>query len=537
MSPRAGTGGGGRLQELRQGLGGIGGWGAATLALFLLAPLTLTLILTSVPTLDVAFESPRFHVAVVSAIAFCALIVAGLASVVAARARQPAPLLLALGCVAVGILMLAHGMTTPGVGNRPFNLWVARFPVLAIAGFALFLGSAAVREDAAVKRAVRRLPRLSLLAVSAVLLAGSLVPIVRPTALAGGRLLPGEAPATHGVLTAAALVLLLAGVVHWRRWRLSRDGVQFGLVAASWLSLNAAIAFQIGQLWRLSWWDYHLYLLAGFAAAAWCVVAASRRARSAEQALATVSITDPLEQIARGYPEALNALVGAVEAKDRYMRGHSSRVADVAVRVGLRLGLDPDALRGLAQGAHLHDIGKIGVPDHVLNKRGSLSPEDWAWIERHPIIGAEMAARAPSLHAGLAIIRHHHERWDGTGYPDHLERDDVPLAARIASVADVWDALTSDRAYRGAWAPDRALSHIAGAAGRLFDPLVVEAFLDLVAERGLWADRTLPELETLAAAAEACHPRNGRAAAATTGLPSTAASRGDPGPIESRWVS
>jgi HD-GYP domain-containing protein (c-di-GMP phosphodiesterase class II) len=485
----------------------LGGPGTGLLVLLLVAPLGATITLRAVPKLDVVFESAQFHLVVVSGIAACALLVALITALVAAHARQAAPVLLALGCVFVGAFMLAHGLTTPGIGGRPMNMWVARFPVLAMIGFALCLGSAATRQTTGPKRLVNRFPRATLAAVSAAAVAWSLWIVVRPTAGLGDRPFSGESTLTHLVIVASGLILLATGGTHWRRWRLGRDRVQLGLVVACWLSVDALISFEVGQLWRISWWDYHAYLLAGFAAAAWAVVAESRRVRSVRGAIAGVSITDPLEHIARGYPEALNALVGAVEAKDRYTHGHSSRVADLSVRIGLRLDLGPDSLRTLAQGAYLHDIGKIGVPDDVLNKPGSLTDDEWTWIEAHPGVGWEMASRAPSLRSALPVIRHHHERWDGTGYPDHMTGEAIPLAARIAAVADVWDALTSDRAYRPAWPLDQALTHIAAASGSLFDPICVEAFLDLVAERGLWPDRSNAELDALAEAASACHPR------------------------------
>ncbi len=509
-----------RVHALRRGLRGARGRGAAVLVLLLLVPLGLTLVLRSVPALDPMFESPRFHIVVVSAIALCALVVALLTSLSAARAKRPAAVLLAVGCVAVGLLMFAHGMTTPGIGGRGFSFWVVRFPVLALAAFALCLATAAGREDGLPKRLAGRFPIAGIALATGLLALGSLYLVARPHALAGTRPIPGEQLITWIVLGGTIVTLLGTGAVHWHRWRLGRDRVQLGLMAAAWLSANAAVALEIGHLWRVSWWDYHVYLLAGFAAAAWAVVTESRRARSIRGALASVSINDPIEHISRGHPEAMDALVGAVEAKDRHMRGHSSRVAEIALRVGLRLDLGPDELRGLAQGAFLHDIGKIGVPDEVLNKRGRLTREDWSWIEQHPIIGGEMAGRAPSLHDSLAVIRHHHERWDGSGYPDRLAGEDIPIAARIATIADVWDALTSDRSYRPAWPMDRALAHIGGAAGRLFDPLTVEAFFDVLLDQGLWPERTRPDLETLTAMAEACHPRsNGHAAGASAATP------------------
>ena len=177
-------------------------------------------------------------------------------------------------------------------------------------------------------------------------------------------------------------------------------------------------------------------------------------------------------------------LIGAVEVKDRYTHGHSRRVAELSSKIGMRLELEPEELRGLHQGACLHDVGKISVPDQILNKPDELTDEEWEEIKRHPVVGWDLAQRAPSLRDSLAAIRHHHERWDGTGYPDRLEGIDIPLAGRIVGVADVWDALTSDRAYRPAWDPERAIEHIATGAGSLFDPLCVEAFLNVVTGSG-----------------------------------------------------
>ena len=511
------------VRALRRGLRGARGRGAVVLVILLLVPLGITLVLRSVPTLDPIFESPRFHIVVVSAIALCALIVALLTAISAAKAREAALVLMAMGCLAVGVLMFAHGMTTPGIGGRGFSFWVVRFPVLALAGFAACLALAAAPERAT-KRLVGRFPRGSLLAAAALLSAFSIVLIARPHALSGLHPVPGEEAATWVLIGGTTVTLLGVGAVHWHRWRLGRDRVQLGLMSAAWLSANAAVALEVGHLWRVSWWDYHVYLLAGFAAAAWSVTTQSQQTRSVREALATVSIRDPIELVSRGHPEALDALVGAVEAKDSHMRGHSARVAEVAMRIGLRMDMGADELRGLAQGAFLHDIGKIGVPDDVLHKRDRLTREDWAWIEQHPVIGGEMAGRAPSLHDSLAVIRHHHERWDGSGYPDRLAGDEIPIAARIATVADVWDALTSDRSYRPAWPVDRALAYIAGAAGHLFDPVAVEGFLDLLAHRGLWPDRLQPDVDTLASMAEACHPRtNGHAAGVTAAKPGRSA--------------
>ena len=155
--------------------------------------------------------------------------------------------------------------------------------------------------------------------------------------------------------------------------------------------MSALLSLAYGTFWRLSWWDYHIYLLAGFAAAAWAVVAGYRGSRTLVGAVGGITVRDPLEQVAHGQPDALHALIGAVEAKDPYTHGHSVRVAELSTRIGLLLALEPEAVRGLHQGAFLHDVGKISVPDQVLNKPGDLDPDG---------VGADPAASRGRVGSG-----------------------------------------------------------------------------------------------------------------------------------------
>jgi HD-GYP domain-containing protein (c-di-GMP phosphodiesterase class II)/uncharacterized membrane protein len=474
----------------------LGRRGALLLFSLLVVPALILYAGRSVPALDPAFESPRFHIVVVGGIAACALLLALATAVAAARDGRSAPVLLALGCVSVGVLMLAHGLTTPGMLGQPMNMWVGRLGSLALTAFALCLAAAAW-DGGPVDRLVARAPRLALVVPAVAIAVVAAVIVIDPTSLSGSAPLPGEDVVRTAILAASSVALLLTGSTHWTRWRLSRDRVELSLVLASWLSMSAILSLGFGQLWRLSWWDYHLYLLAGFAATSWAVVTEYRRSRSLGEAVRGVTVRDPLEQIARGHPEAMDALIGAVEAKDHYTHGHSGRVAELSSRIGLRLGLEPEELRGLHQGAYLHDVGKISVPDHVLNKPGELTAEEWASIVQHPVVGWDLANRARSLCDSLSAIRHHHERWDGSGYPDRLARTEIPLAGRIVAVADVWDALTSDRAYRPAWPVDRAISHIADARGTLFDPDCVGAFLDVLRDMGLEPEKVTADVEAL----------------------------------------
>ncbi|WP_165795426.1 HD-GYP domain-containing protein [Deinococcus koreensis] len=174
-------------------------------------------------------------------------------------------------------------------------------------------------------------------------------------------------------------------------------------------------------------------------------------------------------------------MVGVVlEARDLETRGHTQRVAGLAGRLGEALRLPPDLLEALHLGALLHDLGKIALPDQVLLKSGALNEAEWTWIRRHPQLGYDLAARLPSLPAeALDVILHHHERWDGSGYPHGLAHDRIGYLARLFSVVDTYDALTSVRPYKAAWSPQQAREELRSQSGRQFDPQAVAAFLTL----------------------------------------------------------
>ena len=307
------------------------------------------------------------------------------------------------------------------------------------------------------------------------------------------------------ITIAVSVVLALVGAIHWRRWRLGHDPVQYALVGAAVLSAAALVSLRTGELWRLTWWDYHGFLLAGFGGAVYAVAVRSRRTAAVEQVLAATFDSDPMTHIVDGYPEALKTLVRAVEVKDRYTHGHSERTAKLAVQLGLRLGLDGDSLRALARGAFLHDVGKIAIPDTILNKPAALTREERTVIERHPSIGFELVCPVPELREAVPAVLHHHERWDGAGYPHGVSGREIPLIARVTAVADVWDALTSDRSYRPGLAPDLALAHIQAGKGTHFEPKLVDAMVALAADWGYLAAAGPGDAEEAVEAAETCH--------------------------------
>jgi putative nucleotidyltransferase with HDIG domain len=167
--------------------------------------------------------------------------------------------------------------------------------------------------------------------------------------------------------------------------------------------------------------------------------------------------------------QSLLGLANALEAKDPYTRGHSERVAGLARRLALAAGLSPADADTIARAGLLHDLGKIGIPEGVLRKPGPLSLEEWGTMRQHPLVGAQIVAPLEFFADGAVIVRHHHERHDGSGYPDGLRGELIPLGARVVAVADVYDALTSDRPYRARLTRTEAVRRLEEEAGRTLD--------------------------------------------------------------------
>jgi len=179
---------------------------------------------------------------------------------------------------------------------------------------------------------------------------------------------------------------------------------------------------------------------------------------------------------------SLLALANALEARDPYTRGHSERVAAWSRRLALAAGLPGAAAEVVAQAGLLHDLGKIGVPEVLLRKPGPLTDAEWQVMRQHPLTGARILAPLEFFLEGAVIVRHHHERRDGTGYPDGLRDAEIPLGARIVAIADVYDALRSERPYRGSFSHDEVVRRLRRDAGRTLDPDLMTLFLDVVGD-------------------------------------------------------
>lgn len=184
----------------------------------------------------------------------------------------------------------------------------------------------------------------------------------------------------------------------------------------------------------------------------------------------------PIEQANSG---ALRALVRMLDARDTETEAHSRRVVQIALTLGMALGLPPAELRAIEVGAMLHDVGKIGVPDNILRKPGPLDADEWRVMRRHPQIGHDILSELGFLKTALPLVLHHHERWAGDGYPNRLRETEIPLGARIFAMADAYDVIRSRRPYKVAYSHGTAIAIIRRDTGTHFDPRVSQAFLDL----------------------------------------------------------
>lgn len=186
------------------------------------------------------------------------------------------------------------------------------------------------------------------------------------------------------------------------------------------------------------------------------------------------------EQLKAAYEATIEGWSHAMDLRDRETEGHSRRVADLTVTLAKAIGMSDDEIPHLRRGALLHDLGKIGIPDSILHKPAKLTEEEWTVMRKHPQFAYDMLYPIEYLRPALDIPYNHHEKWDGTGYPRGASGEEIPVAARLFAVIDVWDALTSNRPYRPAWPEQEALTYIREQSGKHFDPQVVELFFKTI---------------------------------------------------------
>jgi putative two-component system response regulator len=188
------------------------------------------------------------------------------------------------------------------------------------------------------------------------------------------------------------------------------------------------------------------------------------------------------EQLLASYDDTIEGWSRAMDLRDKETEGHTQRVTKMTITLARAMGFTDDEIVHVRRGALLHDMGKLGIPDEILLKPGKLTDEEWVIMRQHPKYARELLDQIQYLQPALDIPYCHHEKWDGSGYPNGLKGEEIPLAARLFSVVDVWDALTSDRPYRPAWSSEKALAYLREQSGQHFDPRVVDMFFKIIVE-------------------------------------------------------
>lgn len=430
------------------------------------------------PEMDPVIAAPVSHFYITSAAALFAAgfsIAVGIAGV---RVRNLQVVSLSMAFTSLALIFALHGLSTPGLILETHQFRLAGVAAqLSITVLSVWLLISTLPADRLIASGLAGHPAL-LLTIWTFLLTGVLVAgIVHPGLVAWVPV--DRAPLRYVTAIATIGLLLVAGARYWHSWRYSRFPLQRAITYAVGFVVATQVIVSTGTVWNTSWWLYHFLLLAAMASLLAGLVRQYSANGSVAEAMRSLFVHDARELLELGIVPSVRALVLATEARDSYTAGHNLRVALLAVKLGEAMGLPPEKLRALAQGGVIHDVGKVHVPDAILNKSGPLDEEERVVIQKHPVTGYEMCRHLGLMQEEMEVIRSHHERWDGAGYPDGLSGEQIPGLARVLAVADVFDAVTSSRSYRDAWSHSRAHQLIEDEAGRHFDPDCVAAWKTL----------------------------------------------------------
>jgi len=422
-------------------------------------------------------EHPVGHFYVVSIVSLLALLVSIAVGVAGIRLRNVNVTFLSIGYISLAGLFMLHGLSTPGFIVEDGDALPALSGRLSVVIASIWVFLSALPTDLAFVRWLARAQR-ALVPIWVAVLAMLIF-----AAFAGSARLDRAFPypAVHPWLY--CLITAVPGLFAMYRYRklyvMTRFPIHLGIVCSSSLLIVSIIIMVYGDIWDASWWLYHFTLFGSIGCMVVGVIAQYVGQPSVAGLFSTLFRPDPRRIIESSISPSVRALIAQTEGKDAYTAGHNYRVAMYALRLAEHMGVQPRMLRALAQGGIVHDVGKLFIPDEILNKPGRLTPEERAVIELHPVHGYNLCKQLGFMTEELEIIRSHHERWDGNGYPDRLKGEEIPLLARIAAVADVYDALTSSRSYRPAMSHEHAMRIIEQESGKQFDPRCVDAWMSL----------------------------------------------------------
>ena len=418
------------------------------------------------------WERPELLFSLVTIVAAICVISATVVIALADQAEMAEVGLLGAALMATSVMPLVHGLVTPGVlydDNAAFHTSVAlTMPVAAVVATPLLF-----RNTAFGRWGARHWRAWTLITMVGVFVLASIV-VLLPDAI--------QLPDPHDPLTiAVAVAMMLAiGSISLRQLRLYELGGSVPNLIAS-LSLAAlsvtALLPTVEEPYSAAYWWLHIAGAAGVLGACAGVGVSKRLSRSTKDILAPVLIRDPLVAFELGLSPTVHKFIADLELKDQITRDHTVRTGELALRVGERMGLKGADLRDLGLAAMLHDVGKLHTPDEILMKPAGLTPEEYEVIKDHTVDGEAMLASEPALASAARIVRSHHERVDGGGYPDGLQGEQIPLQSRIIAACDAIDAMTHDRPYRNALSVRLGIAILREHAGSQWDPNVIRAVI------------------------------------------------------------
>jgi putative nucleotidyltransferase with HDIG domain len=443
----------------------------------ILLPLAVYVFLRIVSVLDGHVGTALFHFQLVSATSLISFALSVVVGIVGVRRRNLQVIYVSLAFISLAGLFSIHGLATPGFILEP-NRLVGVAAQLSVLTMAFWLMLSTLPTEHPLSAWLSHRARYLVWLYTPLVIGAGAYALRNPSVVDW---VPVDQAPLRSLV--ALLTILMASAAAYRfhqSYRYSRFPFQLAMAyGGGWIAV-CQIIITTGETFFRSWWIYHGLLLVALIVAILGLIAQYSRQNSLVLSVRGLFATDPRDRLAAGLSPSVRDLVSATESRDPYTAGHSYRVALGAVSLGRELGLPPEDLRALAEGGILHDVGKLQIPDEILNKPGPLNEEERKIIERHPILGYAMCSRLGLLPEELDIVRSHHERMDGAGYPDRLAADQIPFVVRILSVADVYDALTSARAYRAAWSQDDALAFLEEHSGTHFDPACVKAWVKMV---------------------------------------------------------
>jgi len=377
--------------------------------------------------------------------------------------------LLGSGLMGASVMPLVHGLTTPGVIYEETAAFEATaFLTIPIA---VLCSAPLLRPHSGFGRwASRRWRDWTLLSLVGVFVLAAAI-VVAPNAIS----VPGPRdPLTIAVSVGMVVAIVAMSLRQLRYYELGGQGVNL-VASISLVMLAAAAMLPLSTMtYDAAFWWMHTAGAFGVFGVCGSMVLSKRLSRSTHDLLSPILVRDPLVAFELGLSPTVHRFVSALADKDEITRDHVVRTGEMAVRVGERFNLSARRLRNLGLGAMLHDVGKVSTPDEILMKPARLTPGEYDVIKLHPLDGETMLASEPTLAAVAPIVRSHHERMDGGGYPDGLTGRDIPLESRIIAVCDAFDAMTHDRPYRRAMSHQMAFAVLREHSGSQWDPMVID---------------------------------------------------------------